>query len=131
VRRHSPNPTTPGTPPARDNRREPHPAERDGFNDQPLILADRPILAFGEQRVDMSPHRRIDDVGRNRFDVDALLEMSMPPSLATTSATPASIERGSRTSTWTAVPLPPSSPASFWANSISTSATARCAPSAA
>src|SRR6202041_1064630 len=39
-----------------------------------FLLADRTMLIFGEQGVDLRPHRRVDDAGRYAIDVDAVLD---------------------------------------------------------
>src|SRR3984957_14341530 len=54
--------------------RQSHPSERHRFADQPLLLAKRPMFVFGEQGVDLGPHRRVDDPRRDAVDVDAVLD---------------------------------------------------------
>ena len=58
--------------------RHPHPAEGDGLADEALLLAERAVLVPGEQRVDLVPHRRVDDARRDAVDVDAVLDQVEP-----------------------------------------------------
>src|ERR1700722_12142783 len=54
--------------------RQSHSAEWHRLADQALFLAERPMLVFGEQGVDLGPHRRVHDPGSNAVDVDAVLD---------------------------------------------------------
>ena len=46
--------------------------------DQPLLLARLAVLVFGEQRIDVVPVLAVDHAGRDRVDVDAVLDEVEP-----------------------------------------------------
>src|SRR6185312_1447971 len=54
--------------------RHAHPAEWNGFADQALFLANRTMLIFREQGVDLVPHRSVDDPRSDCVDIDAVLD---------------------------------------------------------
>ena len=55
-----------------------HAAIRYALTDQPLLLALRPVLVFGEQRIDMVPMLAVDDARGDGVDVDAVLDQVEP-----------------------------------------------------
>ena len=55
-----------------------HAAVRHAFADQFFLLALRPVLVFGEQRIDVVPMLTVDDAGRDGVDVDAVFDQVEP-----------------------------------------------------
>ena len=62
--------------------RRSHPSQGHGDADLALLLAERQALVFGEQRVDVIPHRGVDNAGRDPVDVDAVLDQVEPGGLS-------------------------------------------------
>src|SRR5438477_606412 len=54
--------------------RRAHAAEGYGFADQAFLLAERPPLIFGEERIDLVPHWRVDHPRRYAVYIDAVLD---------------------------------------------------------